>query len=308
MIWRRIGLLTGLSLLLAACGQVGETYTLEDGNTLSGDQHIAAFEVVIEPNSQIDGDLNITASDVVLQGEINGDVTVVASDLVIGEQAQINGNLLYCATRNGKFEQSAQAVITGTIENSCERNGAFTRERRISPLAWLLGLVVLPLGAGLTGSLSTILLPTQTSRISLIAHEQRFKALALGGFTLLVAAGLTALYLFSMVLVIPVVLAPLVIIGWLLLGITTLIGAVALARPLGVWLLRLVGMQDAPPMLPAMVGVAVLLFGLLLLAAITPLGWLLIGILAAWSLGAVLLTYPVSGRNWQARNFFRKGV
>ena len=304
---RQPGLFMFLIGLLAACGQLSQTYTLEKDNNLSGNQHIAAVNVDLQEGSSVAGDLNVTASTAVINGHVDGDLTVVAADLTLGDHAEVAGDFLYCLVHDGQFVQSEGAVIWGTIENSCEEDAELTfssNQSNISPLVWLLGLIFLPLGAGLAGSLSTILLPKQTNRISLMAHENRFKAVILGGFTLIVAAALTALYVFSTVLVFPLVLAPVVFISWTSLLAVTIFGGIALARPFGIWLLSLFRLNVSISIIPTMLGAAVLVFLLVLIHALSPaawLSWLITSFIGAWGLGAVLLTYPVTGRNFLLR-------
>ncbi|HLA42115.1 MAG TPA: polymer-forming cytoskeletal protein, partial [Aggregatilineales bacterium] len=121
--WKVVIFLTfliGLSaVLLSACDRVGENYVLEDGETLDGGQHVVAVEARLESGSVIRGDLNITASDVEINSHIEGDLTVVASNLELGEDARIEGNLIYCLVRNGKFSRNENAVIWGDQRDSC---------------------------------------------------------------------------------------------------------------------------------------------------------------------------------------------
>lgn len=295
------------ALILSACGSVGENYQLQRGETLSADQHLAGVDVELESGSTVEGDLNITASKVEINNRIQGDLTVVASDLIINDEAVIEGDLIYCIVRGGEFNQSDKAVIWGSIRNSCDKDAerqvvSRTANRSESPFLWLGGAIFFSLAASLFASLSVIFFPHRVTRISLAAHEHRFTAMGLGFFTLVVAIGLSFFYTFSLFLIVPILLAPVVVIIWIALFILIALGIVSVAQPFGAWILRLMRVNDHLPIVTAMLGAGTLTFLILIVNVIAPLSIFSISIglaVISWALGAALLTrggnLPYSG-------------
>jgi len=282
------------AFLLAACSTVGETYTLGSGETLQGDQYLAVVEAELAPGSLIVGDVNITASQVIISGHIQGDLTVVASDLEIADSALIEGDLIYCLVREKHFRQDEAAVVWGRVRSSCDPNTvSLETEEKSSVWLLMLGNVVLSLGAGLLAALGIIFFPLQMARVSLAAQEHRFTAGGLGCLTLLVAAGLFNLWRFSLVLVVPLVLAPLVASVGFVLVVFTLFGVVSVALPFGDWLLQRLHIASQLPLVAATLGAVVLTFFILsfrIIPALALVSSVLSALLVAWVLGAVLLT------------------
>ena len=299
--WKVVIFLTfliGLSaVLLSACDRVGENYVLEDGETLDGGQHVVAVEARLESGSVIRGDLNITASDVEINSHIEGDLTVVASNLELGEDARIEGNLIYCLVRNGKFSRNENAVIWGDQRDSCSeehpevtiRGGAGSS----STLVKLGSNTLLSLLAGLLATLITMMFPYQLKRINLTAWNHRLSAVGLGFLTIIVAIGLTSLWRLSLALIIPAIFAPVIVIAWFLLVVLTLAGMISIAEPFGRWLLRRFHRSDQIPAIAAMIGagsLTFLLMGFRLIPGLDIITPLLILGLASWTLGAALMT------------------
>src|SRR5690349_14257043 len=104
--------IVSLGFVLAACGTVTESYRLNSGDTLEGDHHLVAVDVVIEAGSTIEGNLNITAGETVeINGQIQGDLTILTQDLTLGQNARIEGNLIYCLVNQGQYTVDDNATI-----------------------------------------------------------------------------------------------------------------------------------------------------------------------------------------------------
>ena len=110
---------------------------------------------------------------------------------------------------------------------------------------------------------------------------------------MIAAIGVSVFYGLSLVLVIPLLLLPVFILGWVALGLALMVGWTAFAQPVGGWLLDRLGMPSQPLMVQAAIG------GLALGIAVSiwDLFWFTswIGTLAAVAvsaigLGAVILT------------------
>ena len=88
----------------------GEDFTLESGDELNGG--LAAFDgsVVLEVDSQVNGDVFIAGGDMEVSGRITGSLTVLSGDVWLQEGALVMGDLV---TVGGTVEQDAGAVVLG---------------------------------------------------------------------------------------------------------------------------------------------------------------------------------------------------
>ncbi len=285
-------LLLGI-FMLAACSRVAETYRLENNQTLTAQQHLIALEVILEEDSVVTGDLNVTASRVKVNGEIQGDLTVAASRLELQAHAQIQGDLIYCLMRDGVFEQAETAIIRGEIRNNCTRTA---RPLDLTPSTpWVVKLVsnlAISLALGLVAALGSIFLPHHLNRIQLTAYRSPSLSLGMGFFTVLVLIGLSNLWGLSLRLLLPALLMPLISIIWIGVWVLMLFGCLAIATPLGAWILNGMQIQKAAPIIAAIIGASSLSFMVLSFRLIhLPLISLLLGGgILLWGLGAVLIT------------------
>jgi len=261
--------------------RVGEVYTLRAGERVSADQVVLASDIFLEPGSLV----------VVLDGEVQGDVVVIADRLEVGGNAQVVGDLVICVK---DFDRSPLATIEGKILEKCADSGSVSAVNVIESGwdAWRESLwfrvssaIVGALFFGALAALITVMFPRHLVRMSESVFQTPGTAGGIGFLTLLVAAGLTAVYVVSLLLVLPVVLLPLLIVGWLVIGVSSVLGWVALAGPFGVYLLRVLGLGRQPRMVAAAVGGVALVLLLRMWSVFWFTAW--IGILATAVLGSV---------------------
>jgi len=271
--------------------RVGEVYTLRAGERVSADQVVLASDIFLEPGSLVTGTMTLLGSNVVLDGEVQGDVVVIADRLEVGGNAQVVGDLVICVK---DFDRSPLATIEGKILEKCADSGSVSAVNVIESGwdAWRESLwfrvssaIVGALFFGALAALITVMFPRHLVRMSESVFQTPGTAGGIGFLTLLVAAGLTAVYVVSLLLVLPVVLLPLLIVGWLVIGVSSVLGWVALAGPFGVYLLRVLGLGRQPRMVAAAVGGVALVLLLRMWSVFWFTAW--IGILATAVLGSV---------------------
>ncbi len=285
-----------LLLALTACGAIGEDYTLPAGDTLSGGQHLVVVEATLEEDSTVTGDLNITASRVYVDATIQGDLTVIAEDITLGEAAVIEGDMIVCLVRDGDLTQAEQALVWGNVRNNCANGTALPALPNLTQDRFafcLTGHIALSMWVALVGALAALVAPKRLRRISTTAHTYRGLAFGLGGLTLLTLLAVTSLWAFSLQWVVPAVLAPLFVATWAVLGFGALLGGVGITQPLGVRLARWLHLDNETPIVTAILGAGSVAFLLLSFRLLPDLAFISAGLLAAmaaWGLGAVLLT------------------
>jgi cytoskeletal protein CcmA (bactofilin family) len=276
------------------------SYTLKSGETRSGDQVVLAYDIRLSPDSVIDGNATLTGNSVTVGAEVNGDVVVVADNVSVGDTAHVTGDLIVCSKN---FEQNPAARIDGEVKEECTNSGSVSFSNTVESGwdAWR-GSILFRVSSAIAGALlfgalaalGTVLVPQPLVRMSESVQRSPWRAGGIGFLTMLVAIGLTVVYSISLLLILPVILLPFVIVGWMIVALFSLLGWVALAQPFGVFLVRRLGMDHQPRMVSAALGGITLVLLLRVWSIFWFTAW--IGILAtiilgSVGLGAVLLTH-----------------
>lgn len=277
-----------------------DRFTLRSNETRTDDQMVVADTIKLESGSRIEGDTTLIGTQVDLNGQITGDAVVIADVLRVGDSAHIEGDLSYCVDN---LERSDSARINGQVTRECDKgaresvSGAFqsgVNGWQDSFEARLGSTVAGALFGGLFASLMVAVLPRRLSRVSEAVRRSPATNGGVGCLTLVVAVGLTMVYIFSLLLVLPLFLLPFVLLAWLVLGLLALLGWVALAEPFGRYLMRKMNVRDVPPMVVAAVGGVLLSLVVNIWNVFWFTGW--IGFLATTILGAVGLGAVVTTR------------
>lgn len=276
-----------------------EVYLLKQGENRSGDQLVVGYKIELEPASTIDGEVTLIGNRVIVNADVNGDLVVVAKRLQLGDSAHVNGDLVACVN---DLERSPEAQVSGEVRKECTEGGqASVSSLFESGLGALRENSLIGWGSAFGGALfwgamaalSVVLVPQPLSRISLAARQAPFAAGGVGCLTLSVAVGLTAFYFISLFLVLPIVLFPFVLMGWLVIGLFSLLGWVALAEPFGRMVFRRLQMEEPPPMIAAGLGAVTLSLLLRVWAVFWVTSWIALlawVVLGSIGLGAVVLT------------------
>ena len=270
----------------------GGTYTLNAGQTLTGNLVVFGGLATLEKGSIVNGDVALTGGSLNVSGEIKGSITSVGGSINLSDTAVVDGDI---NTVGGTLNRTSQTVIKGNISTSGP--GAIRL-----PINWNLdGLRNLPLadifhpiGSVLWGIfqslavaalalLVVLFMPTPTRRVSNAIIGQPVMAGGLGLLTVVVAPALVVL------LAITILLIPLSLIGILLLAVAFLFGWIAVGLEAGDRLAGLFKVQWAPP-ISAGIGTLVLSFFSSVFALIPCVGWVLPTVIAILGLGGVFLT------------------
>ena len=309
--WHRLmplGVLALLMVVTSACVATNQdvggfsaeaSYTLRSGKQLTGDQVVLAYKITLEPDSMVEGDMTLTGNKVRLNGEVDGDVVVVSDRVTVGDTAHVTGDLVVCAK---DLQRSDMARIDGEFKEECTNSGRVSA-RNLLESGWdswqgsvffrVSSVIVGALLFGAVAALITTVFPRPLVRMSESVQRSPLTAGGVGFLTMLVAIGLTVVYGISLILLLPVVLMPLVLVGWLVIGVLSLLGWAALASPVGVWVFRMLRMDHQPRMVAAAVGGIVLALLLRVWSVFWFTFWIgLVAsiILGSIGLGAVILT------------------
>jgi len=270
----------------------GGTYTLNAGQTLSGNLVVFGGLATLEKGSIVSGDVALTGGSLNINGEVKGSITSVGGSINLSDTAIVDGDI---NTVGGTLNRSNLAVVKGNISSSGP--GAIRL-----PINWNLNNlpnipwtdIFHPIGSILWGIfqslavaalalLVVLFMPTPTRRVSNAIISQPVIAGGLGLLTVVVAPALILL------LAITILLIPVSLIGILLLGVAFLFGWIAMGMEAGDRLAGLFKVQWAPPV-SAGIGTLVLSLFSSIFALVPCVGWVLPAVIAIVGLGGVFLT------------------
>jgi hypothetical protein len=270
----------------------GGTYTLNTGQTLSGNLVVFGGLATLEKGSVVNGDVALTGGSLNVSGEIKGSITSVGGSINLSDTAVVDGDI---NTVGGTLNRTSQTVIKGNISSSgpgairLPLNFNLNGLRNLPladlfhPLGSILWGIFQSLAVAALALLVVLFMPTPTRRVSNAIIAQPLIAGGLGLLTVVVAPALVVL------LAITILLIPLSLIGILLLAVAFLFGWIAVGVEAGDRLAGLFKVQWAAPV-SAGIGTLVLSFFSSVFVLIPCVGWVLPTVIAIVGLGGVFLT------------------
>ncbi|MBN2303995.1 MAG: hypothetical protein JXQ72_05935 [Anaerolineae bacterium] len=274
-------------------------FDLAAGEQRTGDQVVMAYEINLETGSVVDGDVTLTGNQVDLSGTVDGDVVVIADRLTVSDDAYVSGDLVVCVKN---LNLSAQATVGGEFKEECDSSSRVSVSKLIDSgwnswrEGWFFRVSSAVIGSFLFGALAalgTVVVPRPLVRMSETIRRSPLVTGGVGCLTMVVAVGLTVVYVISLLLILPAVLLPFVVLFWLLIALLSLLGWVALAEPFGIIVFRVLRVSEQPRMINAAIGGITLVLLLRIWSVFWFTAW--VGVLAtvvlgSVGLGAVLLT------------------
>ena len=281
---------------------IGQAFTLESGETLTGDLLVFGGSADIQAGALVDGNIVLLGGALILDGEVTGDVSATGASVTLGPAAHIGGDLI---TVGATLDQSESAQVDGQIFNTATSwADGVTIEPGIEPIVPLPEVIIpeqiytyRPLGGlldvfgnavglGVLAMLAALFLAPHAGRVARTVVEQPVMA---GGVGLLVAflSPLALVMMLLTIILIPV--AGLVVVVLIVAGV---FGWIALGLEIGQRFTRAIH-QDWHPSLEAGLGT----FALTLVAAalteipvLNCIGWLVPFLLGLAAFGAVVMT------------------
>jgi len=276
---------------------VGQEYTLPTGERLGGDLVMLGGVARLQPSSVVDGNVTVVGGQAVIEGNVRGDVVAVGGTLELTAGAEVEGDLVSFGT----VRRHPQATVRGDIvtgPDAARRFDAVTGmfDGRVSPSprgaepakpaeddARLGGLArqVLAFGAALAvAALVVILFPAHLRRVTEAMTSAWIQSAGVGVLT-----GVAAIVL-APLLAITCIGLPISLVILVALAVAILLGWAGAGQWAGAQLARATNLHLASTLGETVLGVA-----LITLATKVPcLGFLLALPVAAWGLGAVVLT------------------
>jgi hypothetical protein len=228
----------------------GDSYTLESGETLSGDLVVVGGAVEIQTDATVDGNVVVMGGSIQVNGTVAHDIVLIGGTVSLGTNAVVEGNV---ATIGGSLQQAEGAEIKGEITSASPPmidigNGTsmlplFSRpvipqaprmDFNINPLRGALNVFGQAFLMALLAALVVAFIPVPTQRVAQAIVTQPGAAGGLGCLTVLLAP---IVLVFLALLTLTIILAPLTIsligIGTILLAVALLFGEIAVGLEVG---------------------------------------------------------------------------
>ena len=271
---------------------IGNTFTLQSGETLNVNLLVIGGAATLEENSQVNGDVLLIGGALDANGKIDGDVLGIGGVVNLGERALIEGDV---TTMAASLEQSDGARIVGDVITSLEFPFNFSVPALIAAPNLSNFAVFFPFGEWVwfffrtflwaaLAALVAMFLPKPIQHTAKTALEQ---PILCGGVGLLATVGVPLLLIG---IGITIILIPISLTGFLIMALAWFLGRVALGVEIGRRIAPLFKQDWALP-LCAGVGTFTLTFVVDAVIKIIPcIGWLFALLIGVLGLGAVALT------------------
>ncbi|MFZ2095207.1 MAG: polymer-forming cytoskeletal protein [Anaerolineales bacterium] len=268
---------------------IGNSYTLESGETLNDELFILGGSVDLMVGSTINGNVFLLGGSVQAAGTINGNVTVLGGTLYMASSFVLNGNLNSAGTvinrdpgaqiygQYNTNENVPYVIIPGQVRIP-------DLNSNLNPFFRVVGFFFRLFLWALIAMVLAMFFPVHLTRISQTAILQPLISGGMGFLTIIIVPIILVL------LAITICLIPVTLLGALLLVIAWVAGLIALGYEVGK---RFSAMfkQEWHPAILAGIGTLALMLVLSGLEAIIPcVGWIPKALVGLLGLGAVLLT------------------
>jgi hypothetical protein len=276
----------------------GQSFTLKNGQTMSGDLMVFGGSATIEEGATVNGNVVVFGGSLTINGIVNHDAVVFGGTATLGTTAHIVGNL---STLGSTLDRSESALVDGQVNNGDIHFGNGSVPIVATPANPVATFVHFPFGTFFNGFVNTIsqsvflallamlLMLFLAPRADRVAHAVFAQPVTAGGLGLLTVVVFPIAIVLSAVTLILIPLIPVIAIAF---AAALVFGWIAVGYEVGQRFTKAIH-QEWHPAFSAGLGT----FGLTLIAAglaNTPflqcLGWLVPFLLSLAAIGAVLMT------------------
>lgn len=283
----------------------GGTYTLANGQQLSGDLGVVGGVATIDAGALVTGDVMVAGGTLNLAGQINGDVAVFGGSVSLTDSAVIQGDLV---TYGGSIQRSEGATVLGDVSQGGaseftlpsdvtapdgfdQEYGTMQPDRPTTPGGWLLHILwrivragVMTLALAALAALTALLWPRGLERLTKTTQQQPLIVFAVGLLSWIVGIGLVVVFAVTLCLL------PLALLLILVLLVAALVSWVVAGFLIGRKLLALLKVHNPSIVLEAALGTLVVMGAYFLIGIIPCTDFIFGTIVGSIGLGAIVLT------------------
>jgi hypothetical protein len=275
----------------------GDNFTLESGDTLTGDLVVFGGNVEIEADGIVQGDMVVIGGNVTLDGIVSGSTVIIGGSTTMSETAVVKGDLV---TVGGSLTRDPGSEVEGEVITNIPApdiripdvqvpdapnppSPPQPYERIVSSfinIGQLLLLILLVTGLAM---LTSLFLQPQIERVSQAIIGQPVIAGSVGLLT-----GVMSPLIF-VIMAITIILIPVVVIAAAALALAWLFGMIAIGSEVGERFTRAINQTWAPPLTAGM-GTFLMMVVVGGIGMIPCVGWLATSLVALLGVGGVILT------------------
>lgn len=281
-------------IVLSACSAIpgvggglviGDNYRLASGQTLNHDLTVIGGNATLESGSTVNGDVAVMGGSVSIDGTVRGDVSVMGGSVRLEDNAVVRGTV---SQLGGSISRAPGAVVEGTQDlNQPPLPSTVMRTPRVDvnfdPITGPMLAFFRALALGALAVLVQLFAAAPMQRAAHAAQTQPIVTGGIGLLTLLVAPALLV------ILAITIIMLPVSLLGFLLLGVALVFGWLAVGQITGQMLARLFQQSWTDP-ITAGVGTLALSLVASMANLIFCIGWLPTFLVSVVGLGAVIVT------------------
>lgn len=275
----------------------GSNFTLESGESFTGDLVVFGGNVTVEEDASLNGNLVVFGGTAKSNGDVNGDVVIIGGQVSLEEDAHVTGDVV---TVGGQLQQADGARIDGDVVNNVEPDiqipdGTLPPSIPVpdvtppsvrvgfDPFWSAAGILVRAVAVALLAMLVVMFLQPQLNRVGQAITDQPLMSGGIGLLTVLVAP------IAVVILAVTIILIPIAFVGILLLVFAWLFGMIALGQEVGERFTRSINQTWAPVFTTGFGTFLLMLVGGAL-GEIPCVGWLAPAVLGFLGVGGVALT------------------
>ena len=278
----------------------GDNFTLESGDTLTGDLVVFGGNVMVEEDALVQGDMVVIGGNVTLDGTVRGSTVIVGGATHMSESAVVKGDLV---TVGGSLSRDPGSEIEGEVVTNIPAPDiqipSVPSPPRVpdvpippsppninfdyNPLANFFQMFGTAIAVSLLAMLASLFLQPQIERVSQVVVGQPVIA---GSFGLL--AGVMGPVVL-VILAVTIILIPVALLAAMALALAWLFGLIAIGTEVGERFTKAINQTWAPPLTAGM-GTFLMMLVVGGIGMIPCIGWLATSVVALLGVGAVILT------------------
>lgn len=275
----------------------GDNFTLESGDTLTGDLVVFGGNVTVEEGATVQGDTVVIGGNVTLDGVVKGSIVIIGGSTRMGETSVVESDLV---TIGGSLSRDPGSEVGGEVVTnipapdiripdvpSVPRVPNPPSPPNISfdynPLTNFFQMFGTAIAVSLLAMLASLFLQPQIERVS---HAVVGQPVIAGSFGLL--TGVMAPFVL-VILAVTIILIPVVVLAAAVLALAWLFGLIALGTEVGERFTRAINQTWAPP-LTAGIGTFLMMLVVGGIGMIPCIGWIATSLVALLGVGGVVLT------------------
>jgi len=273
----------------------GDNFTLESGDTLTGDLVVFGGNVKVEEDATIRGDAVVIGGNVTLDGIVEGSLVIIGGSTNMGETSVVEGDLV---TVGGSLSRDPGSEIEGEVVTNIPAPDIQIPDVpspprvpdvpspptfNFDPIGNFFGMLFTAISVSLLAMLASLFLQPQIERVSQAVVGQPVIAGSIGLLTGVMAP------VVLVILTVTIILIPVTVLAAMALALAWLFGMIAIGTEVGERFTKAINQTWAPPLTAGM-GTFLTMVVVGGIGMVPCIGWLVASLVALAGIGGVVLT------------------